>query len=221
MNKLCTAKYVEIKMRDRIISQPDIRVHELQETLKEKWGLKVGRSICYRAKQNVISKFMGDWKLEFSRLFDYADMLKSSNPETSCWVRTDNETVLGKHLFKYFYVCFGTLKNGWLEGCRKIIGLDGCFLKDACKGELLVAVGRNGNQQMYPIAWVVVDQETKHFWSWFLRYLIEDLHLRDGFGITIMSDMQKVFFFFYLISVIGLMFLFRNCVVYTFTAYTD
>ncbi|WMV48790.1 hypothetical protein MTR67_042175 [Solanum verrucosum] len=190
-NRLCTAKYVEMKMRDRIISQPDMRVHKLQEILKKEWGLKVGRSICFRAKMNVIAKFLGDWKLEFSRLLDYADMIKSTNPGSSCWVRTDNETVNGLHLFKYFYVCFAALKNGWLEGCRKIIGLDGCFLKGACRGELLVAVGKNGNNQMYPIAWAVVDQETKHSWSWFLNYLIEDLQLGDGSGITVMSDMQK------------------------------
>ncbi|KAH0730497.1 hypothetical protein KY289_001685 [Solanum tuberosum] len=190
-NKLCTAKYVEMKVRDRIISQPDMRVHKLQETLKKEWGLKVGRSICYRAKRNVIAKFLGDWKLEFSRLLDYADMIKSTNPGSSCWVRTDNETVPGLHLFKYFYGYFAALKNGWLEGCRKIIGLDGCFLKDACRGELLVAVEKNGNNQMYPIAWAVVDQETKHSWSWFLSYLIEDLQLGDGSGITVMSDMQK------------------------------
>ncbi|XP_047266584.1 uncharacterized protein LOC107868353 [Capsicum annuum] len=178
-------------MRDRIISHPDIRVYKLQEILKIEWGLHVGRSICYKAKFNVISKFMGDWKLEFSKLLDYADMIKRSNPGTSCWVRSDNETVPGKHILKYFYVCFAALKNGWLEGCRKIIGLDGYFLKGACKGELLVAVGKNGNQQMYPIAWAVVDQETKHSWSWFLSYLIQDLQLGDGDGITIMSDMQK------------------------------
>ena len=142
-NRLCTAKYMEMKMRDRIISQPDMRVHKLQETLRKEWGLKVGRSICYRAKMNVIAKFLGDWKLEFSRLLDYADIIKSTNPGSSCWVRTDNETVSGLHLFKYFYVCFAALENGWLEGCRKIIGLDGCFLKGACREELLVDVGKN------------------------------------------------------------------------------
>ncbi|KAH0776290.1 hypothetical protein KY290_007701 [Solanum tuberosum] len=59
-NRLCTTKYVEMKMRDRIIALPDMRVHKLQETLRKKWGLKVGRSICYRAKMNVIVKFLGD-----------------------------------------------------------------------------------------------------------------------------------------------------------------
>ncbi|WMV10062.1 hypothetical protein MTR67_003447 [Solanum verrucosum] len=146
-----------------------------------------------RAKMNVINKLLGDWKFEFSKLLDYADMIKSTNLETSCWVRTDNETAPEKYLFKYFYVCFGALKNGWLEGCRKIIGLDECFLKGACEGELLVAVGKNGNQQMYPIAWAVVDQETKHSWSWFLSYLIQDLQLGDENGITIRHVKGLVF----------------------------
>ncbi|XP_069145097.1 uncharacterized protein [Solanum lycopersicum] len=91
------------------------------------------------------------------------------------------------------------LKRGWLEGCRKIIGFDGCFLKGSCKGELLVAVGRNGNQQMFPIAWAVVDTETKHSWSFFLKYLIEDLNLGRGHGLTVMSDMQKVRWFLHCI----------------------
>ncbi|XP_027771130.1 uncharacterized protein LOC114076391 [Solanum pennellii] len=103
----------------------------------------------------------------------------------------DRESQPGKTLFVYFYVCFDTLKRGWLEGCRKIIGFDGCFLKGSCKGELLVAVGRNGNQQMFPITWAAVDTETKHSWSFFLKYLIKDLNLGTGHGLTVMSDMQK------------------------------
>ena len=136
---------------------------------------------------------MGDWNMEFSRLCDYADIIKKTNPESSCWVRTYKDTIPGKNLFVYFYVCFDALKRGQLEGCRKTIGLDGYFLKGLFKGELLVAVGRSGNNQMFPIAWVVVDQETKHSWTWFIEYLISDLELGNGVGLTIMSDCQKVF----------------------------
>jgi len=143
---------------------------------------------------------MGDWKMEFARLCDYADMIKQTNPGSSCWVRTNMESTPGKNMFVYFYVCFDALKRGWLEGCRKIIGFDGCFLKGACRGELLVAIGRNGNQQMFPIAWAVVDQETKHSWSFFINFLIQDLNLGTGHGLTVMSDMQKVSLMFILFN---------------------
>ena len=34
------------------------------------------------------------------------------------------------------------------------------FLKGLMKGQSLVAVGRDENNQMFPIAWLVVDKET-------------------------------------------------------------
>ncbi|XP_059309604.1 uncharacterized protein LOC132060643 isoform X1 [Lycium ferocissimum] len=141
----------------------------------------------------ILRESMGDWNLEFARLCDYSDMIKQTNPGSSVWVRMDRESCPGKNLFVYFYVCLDALKKGWMEGCRRIIGFDGCFLKGACKGELLVAVGKNGNNQMFPIAWAVVDSETKHSWSFFINYLKEDLQLGTGEGLTVMADMQKGF----------------------------
>ncbi|KAK4721386.1 hypothetical protein R3W88_011619 [Solanum pinnatisectum] len=35
-----------------------------------------------------MSQFMGNWNLEFSRLCDYADIIKKTNPESSCWTET-------------------------------------------------------------------------------------------------------------------------------------
>jgi hypothetical protein len=57
------------------------------------------------------------------------------------------------------YICFDACKKGFMAGCRKVVGLDGCFFKGATNGELLQAVGRDANNQMYPIAWAVVDKE--------------------------------------------------------------
>ncbi|XP_070025808.1 uncharacterized protein [Nicotiana sylvestris] len=108
--------------------------------------------------------------MEFARLCDYADMIKQTNPGSSCWVRMDSETKPGKNLFVYFYVCFDALK----------------------KGELLVAVGKNGNQQMFPIAWAVVDQETKYSWSFFINYLKDDLQLGTGEGLTVMAICKRM-----------------------------
>jgi hypothetical protein len=53
------------------------------------------------------------------------------------------------------------LNKGFKAGCRKVIRLDGCFFKGACQGELLCAIGRDANNQMYHVAWAVVEQETK------------------------------------------------------------
>ncbi|KAK6776159.1 hypothetical protein RDI58_027160 [Solanum bulbocastanum] len=190
-NKMCTTKFLASRFKDEITKQPSLRIWEIQELCREELGLHVGKTICYKAKMMILRENMGDWNMEFARLCDYAEVIKQTNPGSSVWVRMDKETVPGKNLFVYFYVCLDALKKGWKEGCRRIIGFDGCFLKGACKGELLVAVGRNGNNQMFPIAWAVVDKETKHSWSFFINYLKEDLQLGTGQGLTVMSDMQK------------------------------
>nr|XP_016467760.1 PREDICTED: uncharacterized protein LOC107790355 [Nicotiana tabacum] len=83
------------------------------------------------------------------------------------------------------------MKKGWPEGCRRIISLDGCFLKGICKGQLLVAVSKDENNQMFPIAWAIVEVENIFTWTWFLKCVTHDLELQDGNDLTIMSDMQK------------------------------
>ncbi|KAF3653705.1 hypothetical protein FXO38_15522 [Capsicum annuum] len=58
---------------------------------------------------------------------------------------------------------------------------------------LLSCISKDGNNQMYPVAWAVVDKGTKDTWSWFLRCIIHDLELEENGGedLTVMSDMQK------------------------------
>ncbi|PKI57115.1 hypothetical protein CRG98_022509 [Punica granatum] len=96
------------------------------------------------------------------------------------------------HQFKRFYVCLDACRRGFLAGCRGIIGLDGCFLKGPCKGELLSAIGKDANNQMYPIAWAVVEAECTDSWTWFLNNLKHDLGLGNGNGWSFMSDRQKI-----------------------------
>ena len=84
------------------------------------------------------------------------------------------------------------MKDGWKLGCRKIIALDGCFLKKPYVGEILTAVGRDANNHIFPVAWAVVNVENKDNWSWFLDLLRDDLDMPTGKGLTLMSDQHKV-----------------------------
>ena len=94
--------------------------------------------------------------------------------------------------FDKFYVCFNGFKEGWKLGCRRILALDGCFLKKPNRGEILTAVGRDGHNHIFPVAWAVVTVENKDNWSWFLELLADDLEIPHGQGVTLMSDQHKV-----------------------------
>ncbi|CAN1225313.1 hypothetical protein LINGRAPRIM_LOCUS970 [Linum grandiflorum] len=57
---------------------------------------------------------------------------------------------------------------------------------------LLAAVGKDGNNQMFPIARAVVEWENRDSWNWFITILQEELELADGTGWSVISDQQKV-----------------------------
>lgn len=70
--------------------------------------------------------------------------------------------------------------------------MDGTFLKGQIKGQLLVALGRDVCNQMYPLAWAIVQVENENNWLWFIKLVRSDLDLKDGNGYIITSDRQKV-----------------------------
>ena len=105
----------------------------------------------------------------------------------------DRPTIDVPPRFQRLFISLAGMKKGFLDGCRPVIGVDGCFLKGPFKGQLLAAVSRDGNNNMYPIAYVVVEAETKDSWSWFLETLVSHLGTHEKHGRpTFISDRQKV-----------------------------
>lgn len=141
-----------------------------------------------KAKAIVVPRMMDAQFGEYGKFFDYWNELLRSNPGSMVIVKLHPD--FDKPTFYRFYVCFEACRKGFLAGCRKVIGLDGCFFKGRA-GELLCAVGRDANNQIYPIAWAAVDKETNYSWDWFCSILFNELKLGDGEGWVIISDQQK------------------------------
>nr|KAJ0184654.1 hypothetical protein LSAT_V11C900492850 [Lactuca sativa] len=95
-------------------------------------------------------------------------------------------------LFSKYHVYFKAVSDGWKEGCRPVIGLDGFFLKGSVRGEVLEDVGRDANNHIYPIARAVVGVENKATWKWFIDLLMDDIDGGLGTGITLLSDGHKL-----------------------------
>ncbi|KAK0577212.1 hypothetical protein LWI29_029656 [Acer saccharum] len=137
-----------------------------------------------------MSDFLGQVRKVFvvqpSRTQVYRAKLKASEIIEDTELVPDDKTK-----FKRIYVCFNACKQGWLHGCRKIIGLDACHVKSYHKAQLLWAISIDADNGYYPIAYAVVEKEWHESWSWFLKLLKEDLNLEDSLGITFMTDRQK------------------------------
>ncbi|XP_060200259.1 uncharacterized protein LOC132628500 [Lycium barbarum] len=191
-NKLVNSLYISERYRNRIISEPGIRIFELQNLVRKKLEVYIGRTVARKARSIVLQQIMGDNVEEFKRILDYRNEILRTNPGSTCVVRLSEETFEGGvKRCQSFYICFDAMKKAFKAGCRRAIGLDGCFLKGVSKGQMLVAVCKDGNNQMLPLAWAVVEVENTFTWRWFVNILRHDLKLGDGTGLTTLSDMQK------------------------------
>ncbi|CAI9271631.1 unnamed protein product [Lactuca saligna] len=55
----------------------------------------------------------------------------------------------------------------------------------------ILAMGRDANNHIFPIAWAVVEVENKETWKWFLDLLLDDIEMGIGHGLTLISDQHK------------------------------
>ncbi|KAL0915143.1 hypothetical protein M5K25_015542 [Dendrobium thyrsiflorum] len=74
--------------------------------------------------------------------------------------------------FQRLFWAFGPSINGW-KYCRPILSLDGTFLLGKYRGTLLIAVGLDANNGLFPLAFGIVESECNESWIWFLRMLHE------------------------------------------------
>nr|GEW41281.1 hypothetical protein [Tanacetum cinerariifolium] len=63
------------------------------------------------------------------------------------------------------YVCLGALKQGFRACGREILGLDGCSMSGPWPGQILTAVWIDANNEIYPVAYAIVEAESKASWD--------------------------------------------------------
>ncbi|XP_062085604.1 uncharacterized protein LOC133791701 [Humulus lupulus] len=137
-----------------------------------------------------INEKIGSYEEQYAALWDYAEEIKSTNRGSTVEFLTEMAEN-GVPRFKRMYICYSGLRDGFNVGCRPVIGLDGCHIKGVHPGQLLTAVGVDRNNQMFPVAFAVVEIENKDSWSWFVNLLRIDLKIDNSNHWTFITDKQK------------------------------
>ena len=91
-----------------------------------------------------------------------------------------------KGRFRLLFISFGQSLRGFYAAIRKVIVVDGTFLKRKYKGVLLVATSLDENSNLYPISFGVVDSENDLAWNWFMRQL--NVVIADDHSLAFVSD---------------------------------
>ncbi|XP_020410864.1 uncharacterized protein LOC18790822 [Prunus persica] len=190
-NPTVKSSWLRAKYMETLKSNPSWPVSSFMETVEKDYKTGVSRQQVYRAKERALRQIEGIYTEQYSRIWDYCEELRKTNPGTTTKVQCDFNEQLGHPVFQRLYVCLGACKAGFIAGCRPIIGLDGCFLKGVYRGQFLAAVGIDANNKTWVIAYAVVESECKESWVWFLELLVKDVEIVNQFGYTFISDKQK------------------------------
>ncbi|XP_022039778.1 uncharacterized protein LOC110942333 [Helianthus annuus] len=176
-----------------LASNPGIPLLALQDHLEKKNQIQLSLQKTFRAKVMALHRIEGDFKAQYSILREYCEELLRSNPGTTVKIDVERECnpASPTRQFRRIYICLGALKEGFKVNGRNILGLDGCFMKGPFPGQVLSAVGIDSNNGIYPVAYSIVEAETKSSWEWFLGNLGDDLGLDQQSYFTFISDRQK------------------------------
>ncbi|KAL0446319.1 UNVERIFIED_CONTAM: hypothetical protein Slati_1759800 [Sesamum latifolium] len=117
----------------------------------------VSRDQAYRAKRQALKKLEGSPEHQFSKLWDYAEELRRTNPGSTVILGVNDVNGENRDPIRVFY--------------------------------LLLGVDPNNN--LYPIAYSVVQRESRDTWEWFLTVLKQDLCIQRDNEYTFMGLAYK------------------------------
>ena len=163
-------------------------IHEM----RHKYSARITRWRAFKAKQIVKELVEGDATKQYTMLWSYSAELRKASAGNTCKLSVERPDPALQPMFGSFYMCLEGCKKGFLAGCRSFIGVDGCHLKTQYGGQLLIAVGRDPNDQYFPLAFAVVETEMKESWRWFLTLMLEDIGDIQNNHWVFISDQQKV-----------------------------
>ncbi|XP_028962300.1 uncharacterized protein [Malus domestica] len=189
-NPNCKVAWLVKRYMDKFKLNPSMPITTFMETVKEERMVEIDIKIAYRVRAQCLKILEGSNLDQYTKLWEYCDELRKTNPGSTVQMKVmpyDDAHVI----FQRIYICLGACKNGFKNGCRKLVGLDGCHLKGVFKGQLLSAVGMDANNQTWVIAYAIVELKNKDNWVWFLKLLAADLGIVNQRAWTFISDKQK------------------------------
>ncbi|XP_062170398.1 uncharacterized protein LOC133876128 [Alnus glutinosa] len=186
-NTMVDVQFLATKYMPDFKDDPTWTLYALQQRVKRDHNIDVPVGRCWREKKVALKAIYGSHSEQYRHARKYCEAILRSNPNSSAYVKIE------RSCFQRLYICLDACNKGFKYGCRPIVCLDACHLKGEVGDQLLCTIGKDGNDDMFPIAYVVAEGETRASWEWFLGLLIDDVYVGsgEGRGWTVMSDRQK------------------------------
>ncbi|KAK3229731.1 hypothetical protein Dsin_001612 [Dipteronia sinensis] len=124
-----------------------IRPKDIIFEMKDLYGINLSYNKAYRLKDRALHKAFGDPWESFKKLPTFFYMLEQSNLGTVTKFETDSQ-----NRFTYGFMALSASIEGFNTVITPIISIDATHLKAKTRGVLLVAMCKDGNEMIYPLA---------------------------------------------------------------------
>ncbi|XP_050902416.1 uncharacterized protein LOC127113088 [Lathyrus oleraceus] len=160
-NRSTSFKWVVKAVVKKMQTSEIVRIRDIIQDIRQKFyvGISVARS--WKAKLIAKKIIEGDVDKQFANLWRYVAKLTRINHRNTLKIIVERPFPSIQPRFDSFYFCFDCCKKGFINGCRPFVGVGGCHLKTKYGGQLLIVVGRDPNDQYFPLVFGVVETETK------------------------------------------------------------
>ncbi|XP_057744825.1 uncharacterized protein LOC130962654 [Arachis stenosperma] len=167
-----------------------VTVKVLQQATEADYGFRPSYRKVSMAKQKAVAQIYGDSEESYAELPRWMLEVQSTMAGTITVLKTspvrlrgevDESTVYFHRLFWTFPPCIEAFCH-----CKPLVSIDGTHLYGKYGGTLLLAIAQDGNSNILPIAFALVEGENAESWSFFLSNLRE--HVTPQEGILVISD---------------------------------
>ncbi|XP_057733903.1 uncharacterized protein LOC130949097 [Arachis stenosperma] len=168
-------------------ADPSINVKSVIAEVQSKFNYTVSYRKAWLAKQKAVEKIFGGWEASYEALPIWFQAMCNKEPsaivhfETMSAYQGDEEVTDIRVLHRVFWSYYPCIRA--FRHCKPVVQVDGTHLYGKYKGCLLVAVSQDGNNNIVPIAFAIVEGETSDAWHFFLSNLRQHVVTRDGVGL--------------------------------------
>ncbi|XP_057759722.1 uncharacterized protein LOC130980099 isoform X2 [Arachis stenosperma] len=174
-------------IRPLVETDPSIKVKSIIAEVQLRFNYTISYRKAWLAKQKSITRFFGGWKLSYEALPWWFLAMVQKMPGSTFKIETrplcnGGEEADGVRILQRVFWSF-TPYYKVFRHCKPLVQVDGTHLYGKYKGVFLVAVAQDGNQNIVPIAFAIVEGLTTDTWYFFFSNLRRRVVRRDGVGI--------------------------------------
>ena len=130
----------------------------IQASVVERFGYQISYTKASKGERKTLTNLFGDFYKSYAKLPHFFGVLEQANPECVVISETFPGNMRNEEVFQRVFWAFHHSIEGF-KHCRPVLTIDGTHLYGKYKGIVMISMGYNGNNQLFPLAFALTEGE--------------------------------------------------------------